>query len=475
MMEQLHIPDIPLGVKREERLVVKVRPEGMDTWQTVPLYAARIDMHDVRQCAVGMFDFEGRVEVQIEPQGWLYIYEAVLRPVSKGIVPEVTGGRIIRFTLDKPVDLMLEINGERFKCLHLFARPMMSLPDGDDVIHVKAKMNGPSTAPAEALTARLAKQGGTVLLEPGLHIVGEYLFHIPSDSHIVLAPGAVVVGAFILKNVENVRIEGHGVILQESFHRFSGINGLRISHCKNVVIDGLTLINPPHYSVYLGGSEDVTISHFRSFSCEGWSDGIDMMSCRRIRVSNCFLRTSDDCIAIYGRRWAYNGDAQDILVERCTLWADVAHPINMGTHGDAEHDGNVIERVTFRDIDILEHHEHQPGYLGCIAINPGDKNTVQDVLFEDIRVEHIEHGKLLDIQVKFNPDYNPAPGKAIRRITLRNVSCVCQPQVRSVIQGYSEQCRVEDVLLENVQVCGKIFEPEIGAYTDRITIKGDNT
>ena len=460
-------PAIPAGVRQDERFTVHVRvlPEG--DWQRVETYAARVDMHDVRQAAVGIFDFAGQIEVHVRPAiSW--IHSVVIRPLSLGLTP-VCDGHEIRFTLDKPADMMLEINGERYHCLHLFAGEIQPEPV-DNTLWLDASRSGPHTAPTRQLLPQIAAmpEGATLAFGPGLHVIDEYLFPVPSGLSIYLAPGAVVIGGFIMDGVENVRLYGHGVILQESFHRFSSINGVRVSHSRHVTIEGVTFINPPHYTVYLGGSEDVVICGIRAFSCEGWSDGIDMMSCRRVHVDRCFMRNSDDCIAIYGRRWAYNGDTQDVLVENSTLWADVAHPTNIGTHGDYEHDGNVLERITFRNIDILEHHEFQPGYLGCLAINAGDKNMVRDVLYEDIRVEQITHGKLIDVQVKCNPDYNPAPGKRIERVTFRNIHCHCVPPVASVIAGYDEAHSVGDITLENVTALGAPAEIKIGDWTVNI-------
>lgn len=44
----------------------------------------------------------------------------------------------------------------------------------------------------------------------------------------------------------------------------------------------------------------------------------------------------------------------------------------IGTHGDAKHGGSIIENISFENIDILEHHEPQDDYLGCMAVNVGD-------------------------------------------------------------------------------------------------------
>lgn len=470
MRSQVIALPVPKGVEQDHHFTVQVRPVGGDAWTDVQTYAAWVDMHDVRQTAVGIFDFAGRVEVRLRPNVF-YIHSAVVRPLSLGIKAECDGHEV-RFTLDKPADMMIEINKERFRCLHLFAGAIQMEP-AENVIRLEPAKGRPRTTGVDSLLPRLAAmpKGRTLVFGPGLHVVGEYVFPVPPDTRLYLAPGAVVIGAFILQDVENVVIEGHGVILQRSFHRFSGINGVRISRCRNIRIEGVTFINPPHYTVALGGAENVTIRGIRSFSCEGWSDGIDMMSSRNIHVDGCFLRTSDDCIAIYGSRWDYRGGSHDVLVENSTLWADVAHPTNIGTHGDHEHDGDVIERITFRNIDILEHHEHQPGYLGCMAINPGDKNTVRDVLYEDIRVEHIEHGKLIDLQVKYNPDYNPAPGKRIERVTFRNIRCDCVPPVASVIAGYDAEHDVRQIRLKNVQVCGGPLPLHVGDFASDVTVE----
>lgn len=468
MNNRLLVQPIPVGVKTDDCCLMQVRCQGDEAWTDVPLYAVNVDMHDVRQAAAAIFDFEGQVEIRVQPKvSW--IHSAVIRPVSKGIVPENTG-RELRFTLDRPENLMIEINGERFHCLHIFAGEIQEEPT-ENVLRLDASRPVPHTVETRRLLPRLATmpEGATLVLGPGLHVIDEYLFPVPSGLRIHLAAGAVVIGGFVVQSAENVRIDGHGVILQESFHRYSSINGIRVSHSRHVSIEGVNIFNPAHYTVYLGGSEDVTIRNIHAFSCEGWSDGIDMMSCRRVHVEGCFLRNSDDCITIYGRRWEYNGNAEDILVENCSLWADVAHPTTIGGHGDYEHEGNIIQRITIRNIDILEHHEFQPGYLGCLAINVGDKNIVRDVLYEDIRVENITHGKLIDFRVMFNEKYNPAPGGGIENVVVRRVRCDCLPQVDSVVEGYDEERCVRHVRLEDVTVCGQPLQVKTNQYAWDVT------
>ena len=84
MSSPIIAPPIPAGVKQDQTFSVQVRPAQGGEWIPVSAYAARVDMHDVRQAAVGIFDFTGRVEVIVRPQvSW--IHSAVIRPLSLGI------------------------------------------------------------------------------------------------------------------------------------------------------------------------------------------------------------------------------------------------------------------------------------------------------------------------------------------------------------------------------------------------------
>lgn len=49
-----------------------------------------------------------------------------------------------------------------------------------------------------------------------------------------------------------------------------------------------------------------------------------------------FCRNSDDCTTVYATRKGFTGGADDITMQNFTLWADVAHPIFIGFHGNPE-------------------------------------------------------------------------------------------------------------------------------------------
>jgi hypothetical protein len=282
---------------------------------------------------------------------------------------------------------------------------------------------------------------------------------------VYIAGGAVVAGSLVCERVQDVVIRGRGVLYLADYHRFSALRGIRIVFSENIEVEGIITIDPPHYSVYLGKSAHVRIRNFKSFSTRGWSDGIDMMAVSHIEIDDVFLRTSDDCIAIYGTRWDYEGDSRFVTVRNSVFWADVAHPLMIGTHGDHHKDGNIIEDVLFENIDILEHHEPQPNYMGAMAINAGDKNTVRRVVYRNIRVEDFELGRLVDIRVIWNKDYNPVPGRRIEDIRFEGIEYNGANRIPSQIFGYDAQR-----LVSGVQFCGllingvEILDPEQGNF-----------
>ena len=143
-------------------------------------------------------------------------------------------------------------------------------------------------------------------------------------------------------------------------------------------------------------------------------------------------------------------------MRKAVLWADIAHPINIGGHGDPESEvGETIENLTFRDIDILEQDEDDYPYQGCMAVVCGDKNLARNILFEDIRIESIQEGMMFNIRVNYNPKYDKQPGRGIDGLTFRNITYDGIGEDKSVIFGFDESRRVKNVTFENIVINGK--------------------
>lgn len=429
---------------------IKVREAGQTAWLPLTSYQVEVDGDNVQKAAMATFDMNSAVEVQVscKREGIdLRTAQVAIRPLSKNIVHRLIDNYTIQFTLNSPAYLSIEFGGDRKHNLHLFANPMETeVYTGTEAYCINWK--------GENAKDIFSKDAKLIYFGPGVHKPKDLPskeIKIPSNTTVYLAAGAVVKAKLCIDHAKNVRIIGRGFIDHP-------LRGIEITHSSNVTVDGVTVINPEHYTVFGGDSENITLRNIKSFSCKPWSDGFDLMSCRNVTIDNIFLRTSDDCLAIYNHRWWYWGNTKNVTVTRAVLWADVAHNINLGTHGDDKSKkGEVMDNLSFSDIDVLNEDEDNDHYRGVLAISCGDKNRIQNVLFEDIRVEEIEEGRLINLQIMFNDNYNRAPGGHIRNITFRNISYNGDTRqlYPSWIKGYNAEHQISNIHFSNITINGE--------------------
>jgi len=226
---------VPDNVILEKDYIVRVRAVGEEDFVELSTYRVKVDMHDVQNASMAYFDFEGEAEVEIS--GPWYIYQVDIRPLSLSI-PYNCDTKILRFTIDKPANLSIELNKDRRHNLHLFAGEIETkIPDkmSENTLVISGSLNRLSGFGSEVMK-RLDEmpKGRTLYIEPGFYYLRETVLRIPSDTKIYLAGGAVIAGAFICSHAENIHIYGRGVIYQPEFHRYSGINGIRLSFSRNL-------------------------------------------------------------------------------------------------------------------------------------------------------------------------------------------------------------------------------------------------
>ncbi|KKD06033.1 glycosyl hydrolase family 28 protein [Streptomyces sp. WM6386] len=427
--DKLVVYPIPSGIPTNSAFSVKARTPGGD-WQTVPVYRARAKQIDantgsgpVFNSSVATFDFKGTVEVAVTSAKGA-IGTARIRPLSYDTQFTVDGNTVT-FTLAQPRNLSIEIDGEIFNNLQLHANPIEThVPDPDDP--------------------------DVIYFGPGLHKTTDNVIQVPSGKTLYLAGGAVLTSRVEFASVENARLIGRGVL-------YNSQNGILVNYSRNIEIDGIMVLNPSSgYSVTVGQSKQVTVRNLHSYSHGQWGDGIDVFSSEDVLIEGVWMRNSDDCIAIYAHRWDYYGDCRNITVRNSTLWADVAHPINVGTHGNTDKP-ETIENLVFSDIDILDHREPQMDYQGCIALNPGDSNLLSNVRAQDIRVEDFRWGQLINMRVMYNKSYNTSVGRGIDGVFIRNMTYTGTHANPSIMVGYDADHAIKNVTFQNLVINGKMI------------------
>jgi len=420
-----------------------------DPWTSVPVLRCNVDTRRVQQAAFAEFDMSEPVVLRITSHRSDQSAAVDVRPHSRRLSVERQNDSTVLLRLQRPEYLSVEFGGDRLHNLHLLANGPLTehhSPSEPKAIDWVA----PNSQDVFVQGARLIYFG------PGVHkpkdLPSEEI-KIPSNCTVFLAPGAVVKARLIVDRVENVRIVGRGILDHP-------LRGIEITYSKNVLVDGITVLNPDHYTVFGGQSENIILRNIKSFSAKSWTDGIDLMCCRHVRIDNCFLRTSDDCIALYNHRWWYWGGSEDFDITRCLFWPDVAHPVNIGSHGDDRASkGEVLSGVRIHDCDILYGREQ-----GLLAIQCGDQNVIRDVRFDSIRIEGIQQGRIFDLRVLFSEKYNRAPGDSIDDIHFSHITVDPDTPdahlMPSRVDDYDAKRRVHRFTVTDVMIGNRAFQPE---------------
>ena len=431
---QNHLVTYPAPQEAELKndFTVKVRQPGKE-WQDVATYPVKVDevrntKHNVEIASMGYFDFEGEVEVSVTSNNG-NINTGRVRPLSYKISPQIDGNTLT-FKLNSLRNLSIEVNGDIFHNLHLFANPI------DRNNPLKPGMN----------PKKLKKDRNLIYFAPGMHRLPGDTLNVPSGKTVYIAGGAIVKGCIQVVNAQDVKVFGRGEVHPEG--RGAGI---RIINSRNIEVEGVMTTQCP-----TGGSDSVTIRNVKAISSYGWGDGMNVFASNNVLFDGVFCRNSDDCTTVYATRMGFNGGCRNITMQNSTLWADVAHPIFIGLHGNPEKN-EIMENLNYINIDILDHKEKQVDYQGCLAINVGDNNLVRNVRFENIRIENFRQGQLVNLRIFFNKKYCAAPGRGIENVLFKDITYNGENAELSIIAGYNEERKVKDIRFENLRINGEVI------------------
>ena len=442
-LHQVFTYPAPEGAPLKHDYEVYVQPRGSKEWTRVDTYMAKVNApigdnkHKVSEISYCLFDFTGDVYVRVVSK-YKKFQSARIRPDYRGTIANVQNDSTVQFLLFQPENLSVELDGDITRNLLVFtSRPPISREEAE----------------------REAKAQGREFryYAPGYYATPDSIA-VPSRTTVYLAPGSYFAGTFSIDDAQDVSIIGRGIARPAR-----GYEGCRVRHSRGVLIDGLVVNTCP-----VGGSDGVTLHDVRSISHPGWGDGLNVFASSNVLYDRVFCRNSDDCTTAYATRKGFEGSCRNIRMRNSTLWADVAHPIFIGLHGAAAGPHpelrDTVENLVYENIDILCQSEPQVDYQGCLAINAGDNNLVRNVLFNNIRIEQLHQGSILQVKVAFNSKYCAAPGLGVEDITFRNIRSYSHPATGeagegrpylSVINGYDEQRKIRNITFEGLKINGR--------------------
>lgn len=387
------------------------------------------------------FDVTGPVEVRITSKKPLR--HAVVRPPDAQIKTRMDGDNALVVSLPGPRKISIEPDGKNGPLL-LFANPL--------------EQNTPkSDAP------------GVIYFGPGVHKPEKIV--VTNNQTLYLAGGAVVKGG-VLAQGENIRITGRGILDGSDWEWRKGPTPHVISiRGTNVEVSGITIRGASHWTIVPRHSRHVVVRDVKICGSRVQNDdGINPCNSQDVLITDCFIRSDDDCVALKGLDFSGpNSNVERVTVENCVLWCDRARIFLLGHESRAE----FMRDIKLRNLDII-HFTMTP-----FLFEPGEEMSLENVLVENVRLNGEGQRELARLRPVVNQYMrNKVPGH-IRDVRFRNVTLSGAPGPYQVqILGADAQHEVRDVTFTDVEILGKPLtadseQVQIGKFTDGIRF--DNT
>ncbi|MGD0208678.1 MAG: glycoside hydrolase family 28 protein [Verrucomicrobiota bacterium] len=213
----------------------------------------------------------------------------------------------------------------------------------------------------KAINVCAAANGGEVVVPAGNYLIGS--IELKSYTTLRLEKGARLLGSPDLDDypVMKVRwegrwIDGHRALIsaQDASHigivgsgKISGnpaLSGREMPrrpviiepiNCIDVRLEGFATEHQSMWSIHPTYCANVTAKNLVIRSTGGNGDGIDVDSCKHVRIESCDIDTGDDCIAIKSGRgmegYRLARPTEDVLISHCTLGDSIFACIGIGS------------------------------------------------------------------------------------------------------------------------------------------------
>nr|WP_315151536.1 glycoside hydrolase family 28 protein [uncultured Flavobacterium sp.] len=235
------------------------------------------------------------------------------------------------------------------------------------------------------------------------------------------------------------RVFGEGHYLRPNFVEFF--------ECKNVLIQGITIINAPFWVIHPIKSENLIVDGVNINSHGPNNDGCDPEYSKNVIIKNCTFNTGDDCIAIKsgrdadGRRVAMK--SENIIVQNCTMF-DGHGGVTIGSEISGGVSNVYVEncKMSSPNLDI------------AIRLKT---NSKRGGLIENFYVRNIEVGQVKEAVLKADMFYNVHGNQngtfipRIENIYLENVKVKNGGKYSILAKGYKES-PIKNITLENVTI-----------------------
>lgn len=361
-----------------------------------------------------------------------------IRPSRRGKKYTTVDDRTAMLTVCCGDYLSFELNGDIARPLLIFADEhiSMSVYDGYNVI---------------------------AFTEPGFYRMEQT--ELQSHTIVYLAEGVFLETRFHAADAKDIRIFGNGILHCAETPSNSPLN---FERCEDVEVRGITILGKRRWNCRVHACRNVVIEDFKVLADEIWSDGIDLVGGENVLIRHIFIKNEDDCICIkssYAKEGNFQGfDVRNVLVENCVFWNG---PRGNSMEIGYETNNSVVEKVMFRDVDIIHRETQEHKHNRCIiSIHNSGNAAIRDIIYENIYAESTDE-KFVQIAHMYQPDWGQGRG-SMENITIRNLTLaggeIRDSKVSSFAPGETEPRITRNITFENLVILGDAIK----SYEDAI-------
>lgn len=237
--------------------------------------------------------------------------------------------------------------------------------------------------------------------------------------------------------------------------------------CKNVLIEGVTIINSPMWILNPVLCENVTIKGVRVETHGPNNDGCDPESCKNVLIKDCFFNTGDDCIALKSGRNAEGRKigvpCENVIIQNCTM-ADGHGGVVIGSEisGGAK---NIFAENCFMDSPELDR-------VLRIKTSSMRGGVIEKIYIRNMKVGQIK-GQVV-LATMFYED-SGAYVPTIRDIEVKDIHVKNGGKTGFLMEAYKaspiKNFRLTNITIDKVEEPYKLANVE-GVYFDNVVMNG---
>lgn len=309
--------------------------------------------------------------------------------------------------------------------------------------------------------------GGMVYLPPGRFLSGTIYLKTGVTLH--LDSGCTLLGSTNLKDypptvpafrsytdnytdksliygekLERIALTGRGVIDGQGA-AFKGPYKvrpytIRFIECRDVAVEGVTILNSPMWVQHYLACDDVRISGITVKSHVNHNnDGIDIDSCHRVTITGCNVDSGDDAIVL---KSTSDRLCKDVVVSGCVL-RSTCNALKMGTESNGGFQNIVLTGCAIHDTR-----------LAGVALEIVDGGAMDRIVVSDLTMVGVGAPIFIRLGHRARPfkEGMDKPGVgSMKNITISNIEASGANPTGCAIAGLPE-ARIENVTLSNIRL-----------------------